>query len=409
MTCNATFLLSGYISPDDDGSGTLYQLTESDSGPLAGVSGGTSPPTCGLGSPAFCDTVSCPSRTTLLRTWKETVTVPVTILGTVHLYLLGRADNPSGNWFQQALTGDFYIERGGVTVFNSGPFDTQNCGFSGSIKDLPSLNGLSFQMLAGDTIYVRVYSVIALRGCRSDDGERPGLSHGGPGALGNGVGVLAIPRLAYDPLSPTIPYAPGAYDALVYPTLAAQAWPVLKRFLWATNVETGPGGKESRQTPWTASLMEWELTYDGLRSGAILGTTYAELEQLLGFYAARRGALEPFLFDDVTDNTVQDQALGTGDGTTVTFPLVRALDGGLSPIGRVNTVIDVQLDGVPTAAYTIAGNVLTFDVAPDPAAVITWSGSYYWLVRFLDPEVDFSNLMQRIWEAKRVRLRQVRQ
>src|SRR5215218_4202354 len=112
-----------------------------------------------------------------------------------------------------------------------------------------------------------------------------------------------------DLLSPAAPYEVGALAALVYPTLACQGWPVVKRFQHATNVRTGPSGREVRSSSWTAPLMEWEITYELARSGTVDGTAYTELEQLLGFYSARRGQLGKFLYDDVTDNQVTDQAL----------------------------------------------------------------------------------------------------
>lgn len=212
-----------------------------------------------------------------------------------------------------------------------------------------------------------------------------------------------------DPLSPTEPYVEGALAAFVYPALPCQAWPVVKRFQHATNVRTAPGGREARSSSWSAPLMEWEIPYDVARSGIVHGTSYTEFEQLIGFYTARRGQLGKFLFDDVTDNQVVDQSLGTGDGGTVAFTLARTLGTHTAPIGRAKVVDDVKIDGVATTAYTIAGNVITFDVAPDAGAVITWSGTYYWLVRFADPDLSFENFAAQLWAAKKVRLRQLRE
>jgi hypothetical protein len=58
---------------------------------------------------------------------------------------------------------------------------------------------------------------------------------------------------------------------------------------------------------------------------------------------------------------------GEGDGVTTTFRLGRAIGGGVVQIGGVNTVTAVYIDGVPTGAYTISGNQITFSSAPAPA------------------------------------------
>lgn len=409
MTCNAKFILSGYLSPDDDGSGTLYQLTDSDGGPQISVAGGTAIP-CGvvIPDPPFCSADTCAPTTTFLRSWKTVVSVPVSILGTIHCKILGIAINPSGVWYLQAFTCDFSVIRGGVTVFTSGGFTEGQPSFFGGLMDLTSLNPLNFQMRPGDTLLVNVYVVLSFRGCRTDDGNRPTLTHGGGGAFADARGVLEIPRIAPDPLSPTEPYAPGAYAARLFPNLSCQAWPVLKRYVYATDVRASAGARENRVGSWTAPLMEWELSYDVARSGTVLGTAYTEFEQLIGFYTGRRGQLQRFVFDDVTDNQVVDEPLGTGDGTQTAFVLSRTLGAHTAPIGRVNAIVNVKVAGVATPNYTIAGNVLTFTTAPSAGQVLTWSGSYYWVARFADPDVEFGNFANRLWELKKVRLRQLR-
>jgi hypothetical protein len=55
--------------------------------------------------------------------------------------------------------------------------------------------------------------------------------------------------------------------------------------------------------------------------------------------------------------------------------------------------------------YTIsASGVITFTAAPAAAAVLTWTGSYYWRVRFKQDATEFSQFMQKLWEARTVEL-----
>jgi len=59
---------------------------------------------------------------------------------------------------------------------------------------------------------------------------------------------------------------------------------------------------------------------------------------------------------------ISNEAVGTGDGVEDEFNLDHV------PIG--GTLV-VELDGVPTSAYTLNGNIITFDTPPALNVVIT--------------------------------------
>lgn len=402
--CPSQFVLSGYVSPDDGGANMIYRLTQNnDGGPLSGVSGGTATP-CGTWVPqsgiigAHCSVGVCGDTKTLLRQFKSDALPLSSWGGYASLAINCIAINPWNTWYRQSFTADFVVMRGGAAVYSSGPFTQLAPDFSGTLLYLTSLDTIYFTPQPGDAILLSIYVVLSYRGCRSDDGLRPNLSHGGGGAGGDARGVLRIPNIV----------APGSQSLALYPALACQAWPVVKREVWATHVAAGPGGVEVRQGTWTAPLLEWELTYDVLRTGTVNGTAYAEMEQLLGFFGARRAQFDAFLYDDVTDNTATNEPIGTGDGVTTSFALTRTLGGSVAPIGRPNAIVTVTVGGVATTAFTPTGNVITFTTPPANGAAVVWSGTYYWLARFADAELTLENFANQLWASRSVKLRQVR-
>ncbi|MEW6563309.1 MAG: DUF2460 domain-containing protein [Pseudomonadota bacterium] len=58
---------------------------------------------------------------------------------------------------------------------------------------------------------------------------------------------------------------------------------------------------------------------------------------------------------------------------------------------------------VNPSIYTISSTgLVTFTTPPANAAVLTWTGSYYYRCRFLQDGMEFSAFMSKLWEAKRV-------
>ena len=107
----------------------------------------------------------------------------------------------------------------------------------------------------------------------------------------------------------------------VFPSLPGIAWNIVRTPTWKTRTQVTISGKETRQSDWSYARYSWEVNYDFLRSAPSFG----ELQTLIGFLNARQGSFDSFLYTDDDDNTVSNQQIGTGDGITVTFPLIRTL------------------------------------------------------------------------------------
>lgn len=147
-------------------------------------------------------------------------------------------------------------------------------------------------------------------------------------------------------------------------------------------VETD-GGFEDVNRRWENFLRAFDVTYPIARrdSSMLAGVTAAFLATGAGEYS--------FDFRDWRDHTATDAALGLGDGTRTSWPLVKLYAFGTAEHVRriyrpLAAGLAFKVDGVVTPAVTVdldLGNV-TFTVPPAPDAVLSWSGEFNVPVRF---------------------------
>ena len=122
-----------------------------------------------------------------------------------------------------------------------------------------------------------------------------------------------------------------------------------------TEIVTLISGREERNSPWADSLRRWDAG-PGVKS-------LDDLNTLIAFFEARRGRLHGFRFRDPIDNrscapsavpSMLDQLIGTGDGVTTAFQLVKTYASGAESWARtiakpVEGTVVVAVDGVEAA------------------------------------------------------------
>lgn len=193
----------------------------------------------------------------------------------------------------------------------------------------------------------------------------------------------------------------------VFPILPGLKWGIKRAPIWKTLMQESVSGKELSVSLMSYPLRRYSLSYEFLRAGA-----EAELQQLEGFFNARRGRHDTFLYSDPDDSTVVDQSFGSGNGSQTVFFLARTRGGYAEPVQALNGVPVIKVAGVTKATpadYTIsATGMVTFAVAPAVAADLTWSGSYYWRCRFLRDETEFDQFLQDLWSLQRIEFRTVK-
>ena len=159
-------------------------------------------------------------------------------------------------------------------------------------------------------------------------------------------------------------------------------------------------GTEQRNARRAHARRRWDVG-TGVRS-------IADLREVMAFFEARRGSLIAFRFTDPFDDrtgrggepTPLDVRLGTGDGRTTRFALVKPYGEGEDayrrPIAlpRAGTV-RVAVDGAETATGVEGGDV-TFEQAPPEGAIVTAGFRFDVPARF---DVDHLNASITAFEA----------
>lgn len=136
----------------------------------------------------------------------------------------------------------------------------------------------------------------------------------------------------------------------VLPSLKGLGWEPVRTPVWDTTVQTASSGKEVRIANQTYPRWRWDLPYDFLRADA----TNHEFQDLVGFFNARQGMFDTFLYADPDDYSVTGQGIATGNGSTAAYQLIRTFGSFIEPVLAPNTVSAVYLAAVsiPAAGYS---------------------------------------------------------
>ena len=207
---------------------------------------------------------------------------------------------------------------------------------------------------------------------------------------------------------------------LQFPDLRGLAWEYTLSPTFSTGVQQATGGREVRVAFWSAPIWKITLTYNYLHDDSqhVDENGYSELQQIVGFFLARQGQFDSFLLDlaqltrKPLDSTVNGQPIGTGDGSTTSFQLVRNLGGYLeqvqNPAGQSATVYVAGVKKTQGTDYTISNGQVSFASPPVSGALITADFQWLWRVRFAQDSEEFDNFMYLLWECKKMELVEVR-
>lgn len=196
----------------------------------------------------------------------------------------------------------------------------------------------------------------------------------------------------------------------VLPTLPGLEWNVKKSPMFRTKIQSAVSGKELRSSFMAYPLWKFRLSYSVLRSAA----EFAELQTLLGFFLQRRGSFDTFLYTDPDDNSVTDHSFGTGNGTTAGFQLLRTLGGFAEPVQNLNGTPTIKVAGITKTVvnhYNIGSTgIVTFTAGniPTSGQVLTWTGSFYIRVRFLQDEAEFNQFLYQLFDLKKLEFQSVK-
>jgi uncharacterized protein (TIGR02217 family) len=187
------------------------------------------------------------------------------------------------------------------------------------------------------------------------------------------------------------------FHEVLFPTaiaLGASGGPERK-----TDIVALASGHEERNSRWADSRRRYNAGY-GVRS-------LDDIHAVVAFFEERRGRLYGFRWRDRIDwqscapggtPAATDQAIGSGDGTTKTFPLAKTYGGTYAPFVRaiakpVTGSVIVAIDGETAASgwsVDTTTGVVTFASAPADGAAITAGFQFDVPVRFDTDRLDIN-------------------
>ena len=212
----------------------------------------------------------------------------------------------------------------------------------------------------------------------------------------------------------------------LYPSLVkGLTYTVLKTPEFSTLVQKSPNGSELRIPQTQNPLWHWSLIYEYLYDAfntpdnTMPYAPYTDLQALMGFFLARQGQNDDFLFLDPDDNYVGPALIGSspnlqaqlqlvtdGAGNWYT-PIQRNLVGGFWEDITDIATIQVYANGVRARNYSLNGPGLALPGQSFmglylqwfslPATPITAQFNFYFRVRFETDTQDFEKFMAELW------------
>jgi uncharacterized protein (TIGR02217 family) len=157
--------------------------------------------------------------------------------------------------------------------------------------------------------------------------------------------------------------------------------------VFQTTVIPLAGGYEDRNQDWTVALWRYDVE---LKNRPI-----AEIRAFQAHVLGRRGAANAFPLRDPLDNSLTDENIGTGDGTTAAFQIKKTYTDTDRSYARPITIVSslvVKVAGVTktvTTHYTVLEGVVTFTGGNIPTAgqAVTVSCDFLIRVRY---EADYN-------------------
>jgi uncharacterized protein (TIGR02217 family) len=206
-----------------------------------------------------------------------------------------------------------------------------------------------------------------------------------------------------------------AFDDVLYPLALGRDATIIPEF--STSVAVTASGYERRNSLWSNARLRFDVG-PGIRSEAELGI-------LIAFFRARRGAARGFRLRDPSDfssnamvaaTTATDQLLGTGNGSTSEFPLVKRYGTGdavqLRRITRprAETML-VSVGGTTmTSGWTLlAGGIVSFSTPPASGAAVRAGFLFDVPVRFAEDRLEVAGAAFAAGEAPSVPVIEIRE
>lgn len=198
----------------------------------------------------------------------------------------------------------------------------------------------------------------------------------------------------------------------VFPKFQGWSWEKTITPVWNTQTYESESGIETRIQKWKYPRYKISLTYNFLTDNTTKGLLdKGDIERLEGFFNAVGGSFDDFLYFDDTENSVENQAFGVGNGQETVFQLVRNHPYWAEPVIGIVEIPKIFIDGVPVDTQEVTVDsygVVTFKTPPAANASLTWTGNYYFRVRFDEDEIELTRTWDGLWESIKISMKTVK-
>ena len=182
---------------------------------------------------------------------------------------------------------------------------------------------------------------------------------------------------------------------------------------YRTNVFEAQSGHEQRNIVW-----EEPRLYADVSTGI---QDQEDLDKLIAFFRKMKGRAYTFRFKDWSDYRVVNQKIGTGDGSTTTFQVIKEypVEGGTPTVRNIKFLVDgtvknVTVGGVPQVEgtdFTVdydAGTITFTTPPPTGSDIIVGEAEFDILCRFDTDDLEISLDAYRLGVAPAVNVIEVR-
>jgi hypothetical protein len=202
---------------------------------------------------------------------------------------------------------------------------------------------------------------------------------------------------------------------------------VTTRMKFSGVIQPHASGSEGRLSYWSEPLWEFDLAYNGLREGFWGDRAFDELSQIEGLFGKCAGTTTGFKYYHPRRNRVFRQSLGSTDGSTAAFDLVRtygppsnsALQGTehIGLLYQVEVPFALYIDSSVTAVapgdatygYTLSTATpgkqqLVFNSAPAATHTLHADYGFHHYARFAESPLEYMKFAQNLFEMQKVTL-----
>lgn len=196
----------------------------------------------------------------------------------------------------------------------------------------------------------------------------------------------------------------------VFPSFQGWSWEKTITPVWNTQTYESESGRETRIQKWKYPRYKISLTYNFLTDNTSKWQLdKGDIERLQGFFNAVGGSFDDFLYFDDTENYVENQTFGVGNGQQTVFQLVRNHPYWAEPVNGIVEIPQIFIDGVLTTEVSVDPyGVVTFNSPPPADSVLTWTGNYYFRVRFDNDEIELTRTWDGLWESIEISMKTVK-